>query len=159
MFAQARSSDRYAAPRGPISNTLRRLQNGRLLSRFLTKHDADVLAAIFAREAGMTCHRTLSGHAMRRSVAEARPAASLRRFCFRSARHRQIPLAAEVWAKLLESADYVVEATGEPAQLFALIGSQRGWANCTDHVRFRRQSSERNAPNPLMCREVEKTEN
>lgn len=110
-------------------NSLRRLQNGATVSRVSNEHDADVLAATLHEEMPWMGPATEHiWHAMRRSVREGGPGLQFAPLLLLG----PPGIGKSHWArrlgKLLEVPTTVVEATGEPAS-FALIGSQRGWAN------------------------------
>jgi hypothetical protein len=108
---------------------LHTLKDGATVSRVLTEHDADVLAAALHEEMPWMGPATEHiWHAMRQTVREERPG-----FQFAPLLLLGPPgIGKSHWArqlgKLLEVPTTVVDATGEPAS-FALIGSQRGWGS------------------------------
>ncbi|MEP0963444.1 MAG: AAA family ATPase [Roseobacter sp.] len=137
-------------------NALRGLQNGATVSRVSSEHDADDLATTLHEEMPWMGPATENiWHAMRQLVRKGRPSIQFAPLLLLG----PPGIGKSHWArrlgKLLEVPTKVVEATGEPAS-FALIGSQRGWANARPSKIMETILRERCA-NPLMVvDEVEK---
>lgn len=137
-------------------NTLRRLENGVTVSRVLTEHDADFIAAALHEEMPWMVPATEHiWHALRKSVREDLPG-----FQFAPLLLLGPPgVGKSHWARrlgqLLEVPTTIVEATGEPAS-FALIGSQRGWSTAGPGKIMETVLGEKRADPIIIVDEVEK---
>ncbi|MEH6737267.1 MAG: AAA family ATPase [Sulfitobacter sp.] len=137
-------------------NVLRRLQNGATVSRVSNEHDADILAATLHEEMPWMGPATEHiWHAMRQSVREGRLGFQFAPLLLLGPRGIGKSHWARRLGKLLEVPTTVIEATGEPAS-FALIGSQRGWANAGPGKIMETILRERCADPIIVVDEVEK---